>query len=235
MMKRNNLSIYKCLIAVLLLGCWSCYDAPIERSSEKSSSSDKLTAKEARTMFAQYYANHSASRSQNSSASTVALDPGMITPDWDKATLSSNEVNSYVNVPILTEKRHYVKSPHNEARVEVSQKLVAVQDDASRRRNLYILSVIPEGVFAYKQANAYFHHCNGAEIPKRFSGLLIYTKPKGGIPIYMARYVDGTLSREVFLFDKIRPYQENIAIINEMLNGYTYSSVRNRNFSPKTN
>ena len=230
-MMKHNLFIYKCLVVAFLLGCWSCYDDSIESFSEKGFVSDKLTVEEAHAMFVRYYMNCSAARSLDGSTSSVPLDPGMLTPDWEEANLSSNEVNSYVNVPVLTGKRHYVKSPYNETRVEVSQKLVAVQDDASQRKNLYILSVIPEGIFAYKQANAYIHHCNGAEIPKRFSGLLVYTKPEGGIPVYMAHYVNGSLTREVFLFDKTNSLQENIATINEMLSGYSYASVREQNSS----
>ena len=227
-MSRHKSFIYKFFIVVLLFSCWSCYDEPIEVFPEKTPQSGKLTIEEARTMFARYYMAHPVSRSFDSEESAVPLNPGMITPDWAKAAQTSNEVNSYVNVPILAGRKHYVKSPRNEAWVEVPQKLVAVQEDSSQRKNLYIMSIVPEGIFAYKQANAYIYHCNGAEIPKGFSGLIIYTKPTGGIPSYVAHYDKGALTQDVFLFDKANALRENIATINAMLTGYRKKSIRNK-------
>ena len=189
------------------------------------------TVEEANEMFTQYYMNYSASRSIDAEVSSIPLDPGMVTPAWEEAVLTSNEVNSYVNIPIQTAWKHYVKSPYNESWVEAPQKLVAVQDDMSQRRNLYVMTVVPEGIFAYKQANAFIYHCHGAKIPNKFSGLIIYTKPQGGIPIYMAHYNNGSLKQDVFLFDKANTYQENVDKINSMLTGYHEQSVRRKTAS----
>lgn len=221
----------KCLVAAVLLYCWSCYDNPVNHFFDDETQSDKLSVEEAHELFMQYYMNLSASRSVDAESSSIPLDPGIITPAWQEAVPTSNEVNSYVNVPVQTDRKHYVKSPYNEDWVEAPQRLVAVQDDESRRRNLYLMTVVPEGIFAYKQANAVIYHCDGAKIPKNFSGLIIYTKPQGGIPVYMAHYDKGALTQDVFLFDKAHTFQENVAIINSMLKGYHEKSVRNRTAS----
>lgn len=153
-----------------------------------------------------------------------SLGSGIITSSWDKATLSTTRVNSYVNVPIRTTNSYCVKSPYNDTWVDVIQKLVVVQDDGSHRRNIYLLSIIPEEGFAKKSTRTIIGQCHGGNMADDFSGLIIYTKPQGGLPVYAGSYRNGVLLQDVFLFNKTRSFAENLSALNNILENYSFQA-----------
>lgn len=81
----------------------------------------------------------------------------------------------------------------------MSQKLVVVQEDATRRHNIYLLHLIPEGDFATGHKNDISGLCLAGQMPEGFSGLTVYTKPQGGLPVYVGSYREGRLTGRRFL------------------------------------
>lgn len=225
MKKFHQLKVFS-VILLLSVGLWRCYDEPLEEYSPQTRQG-QLTVQEAHSLFMEYASNLTLSRSITPGASRIPLNPGIITPAWEEATLSTTNVNSYVNVPIQTTNAFAVKSPRNDTWVDVIQKLVVVQDDGSHRRNVYLLSIIPEKEFARKSPAEIMRQCDGGNMPDDFSGLIVYTKPQGGIPVYAGSFQDGKLSREIFLFNKTRSFQENLTVLNNILKGYTIRSTTN--------
>lgn len=207
------------LFVTLLLSClWGCSDDPLD-SGEKLRAG-QLTVSEARELYEQY-ASMMSSRSMATGEVVGDLDPGILTVTWENAELSTTRVNSFVSVPIGTTNNSWVLSPSNEDWVGVSQKLVIVQEDATRRRNVYLLSVIPEGDYAAKHKDDLSRIYNAEQMPDDFSGLVVYTKIQGGIPVHVGSYVEGQMVEDVFLFDKNYSPEENLERLNAVLDGYS--------------
>ena len=76
--------------------------------------------------------------------SRTPLNPGTVTPDWDKAITSVGKVNSYVTTPIQTTNLLFAQTPSNSNWTEVYQKLVVAQNDEPLQQSVYILSIIPD-------------------------------------------------------------------------------------------
>lgn len=207
---------------ILMLCCWGCYEDPLEDQGKEDLRPGQLTVEKAYDLFKEYAYNMDlGTRSIGESSSKVNLDPGVITPEWDHATLSTTRVNSFVNVPILVTNKYLVKSPYNEDWINVSQKLVVVQEDVTQRYNIYVLNLIPEGEFATKNGNDISDLCQAGQMPDDFSGLAVYTKMQGGLPVYVGSYRKGELVKDVFLFDNKYSFEENLDRINSLLRGYS--------------
>lgn len=207
---------------ILMLCCWGCYEDPLEDQGKENLRPGQLTVEKAYDLFKEYAYNMDlGTRSIGESSPKVNLDPGVITPEWDHATLSTTRVNSFVNVPILVTNKYLVKSPYNEDWINVSQKLVVVQEDVTQRYNIYVLNLIPEGEFATKNGNDISDLCQAGQMPDDFSGLAVYTKMQGGLPVYVGSYRKGELVKEVFLFDNKYSFEENLDRINSLLRGYS--------------
>ena len=219
-MKRIHVTRKFAVVVLLSLCAWSCYDDPFSEVQGPGARPGQLTVEEAHEMFVDYASRAVLSRSEEDGGASIPLNPGILTPDWERATFSTTSCNSYVNVPVQTTNGFQVRSPYNKDWVEVIQKLVAVQDDGSRRRNLYVLSIIPEGDSETTSPSVLARDCNGGDMPAGFSGLIVYTKPRGGIPVYAGSYREGRLVKEVFLFDKSNTFEENLESLNGMLEGY---------------
>lgn len=223
--KNNKISIINLCITILILCCWGCYEDPLEDQGNERLRPGQLTVEKAYDLFKEYaYNSGVASRSIEVDVQKTNLDPGIVTPSWEGASLSTTRVNSFVNVPIITTNNYQVKSPYNEDWVNVEQKLVVVQEDATQRFSIYLLNLIPEGEFATKHSNGVVGLCQAGRMPEDFSGLVVYTKMQGGLPVYVASYCEGELMKEVFLFDEKFSFEENLDRINSLLCGYSLQS-----------
>lgn len=216
----NRNLLVNAVIFILFFCCWGCQEDPLDNGRKEGLRPGQLTVEEARDLFEKYAANVG-SRGVETDDSRGSLNPGIITPTWEDATLSTTRVNSFVNVPVGTAHNYRVKSPYNEDWVEVSQKLVVVQEDATQRRSVYLLNLIPEGDFAVRHKNGIADLCDAEQLPEDFSGLAVYTKTRGGLPVYVESYWEGQLEENVFLFDKDYTFEENLERINTLLYGYT--------------
>lgn len=181
--------------------------------------SDHLTVEQAYRIYNRYVTKVE-SRGQENVCTPALLHPGQLTNDWECAMTSLLGINSYVSVPSITTQTYIAKSPRNAGWVQVVQKVVVVQDDSTRKNNVYLLNVIPEGKYVDAYPEVLAEMCNGGEMPADFSGRIIYTKLRGGLVLYIGSYQAGKLEKSVFLFDKRYPFQQNIERINEMLDGY---------------
>ncbi len=156
----------------------------------------------------------------------MPLNPGWIENDWKYAATSLAGANSYVSVPSQVSKAYLVKSPHNTGWVRMVQKLVVVQEDSTRRNNVYLLSIIPEGEYVRAYPEVIAEACKGGDMPDDFSGLIVYTRLEGGMVVYAGWYQEGWLKNSVFIFNKHYLFEENIKQLNEMLKGYHMEEVK---------
>ena len=182
MMKNKKLWIYTFLLVML-----GCYDDPVEDLRNDASAEGTLTIEAAHELYREYMSRRPVSRSLDDGGVRSRLDPGMITAHWESATVSNNGVNSYVAVPFHATRAYYAKSVRNEKYVSVLQKVMVVQEDSTLRNDVYVMSLIPEGEFAKKPKYELAVLSEGGTVPKDYSGLLLYTLPDGGLPIYTAR------------------------------------------------
>lgn len=220
--KYSKISVINLCIIILILSCWGCYEDPLKDQNDEPLRSGQLTVEKAYDLFKEYAYNTGVStRSIEAGSQKDNLDPGIVTPAWENAALSATRVNSFVNVPIVTTNHYQVKSPYNKDWVNVAQKLVVVQEDATQRYNIYLLNIIPEGQFAVEHRNGIADLCQGGQRSDDFSGLIVYTKMQGGLPVYVASYNGGELKKEVFLFDERFSFKENLDRINSLLSGYS--------------
>ena len=219
MMKNKKLWIYTFLLVML-----GCYDDPVEDLRNDASAEGTLTIEAAHELYREYMSRRPVSRSLDDGGVRSRLDPGMITAHWESATVSNNGVNSYVAVPFHATRAYYAKSVRNEKYVSVLQKVVVVQEDSTLRNDVYVMSLIPEGEFAKKPKYELAVLSEGGTVPKDYSGLLLYTLPDGGLPIYTARLESGRVVEDVYIFDKSRPVEENFDRLNGMLAGYSLRS-----------
>ena len=214
----------KLWIYTLLLLVFSCYDDPVADLRECDPAEGTLTVEAACELYREYMSRRPVSRSLDEGGRTAPLNPGMITAHWESATVSANGVNSYVAVPFHASRAYYAKSTRNSGYVSVLQKVVVVQEDSSLRNDVYVMSLIPEGEFARKPKYELAVMSEGGTVPKDYTGLLLYTLPDGGLPVYTARLESGRVVEDVYIFDKSRPVEENIALQNEMLADYSLRS-----------
>lgn len=216
----NNKNVFiSSFIAFLIFCCWGCHEDLLEQGKTKIRPG-QLTVEEACNLYREYASGMDA-RSIGNDGEVNNLNPGPITPNWDDAVMSTNQVNSFVNVPVNVTNNYLVKSPYNEDWVPVSQKLVVIQEDATRRRNIYLLNLIPEGEFAVTHKGDISGSCQAEEMPGNFTGLAVYTKLQGGLPVYVSSYREGYLEEAVFLLDEGYTLDENVERINTLLKGYS--------------
>ncbi len=156
----------------------------------------------------------------------LPLNPGWIANDWEYAATSTAGANSYVSVPSQVSKTYLVKSPHNAGWVKMVQKLVVVQEDSTRRNNVYLLSIIPEGIYVQAYPEVIAEACKGGDMPNDFSGLIVYTRLEGGMVVCAEWYRDGRLEESVFVFEKDYSFEENIERLNAILEGYRVDEVK---------
>ena len=214
----------KLWIYTLLLLVFSCYDDPVADLRESGSAEGTLTVEAAHELYREYMSRRPVSRSLDDGGRMALLNPGMITAHWESATVSANGVNSYVAVPFHASRAYYAKSVRNSGYVSVLQKVVVVQEDSSLRNDVYVMSLIPEGEFARKPKYELAVMSEGGTVPKDYTGLLLYTLPDGGLPVYTARLESGRVVEDVYIFDKSHPVEENISLLNGMLADYSLRS-----------
>lgn len=200
------------VISILIVSC--CWGCAMVSPNMEILRPNQLTVEKAYEQYEVYMFHFTPSNKKSD------LNPGSITVDWEKATLSTNSVNSYVNVPLQATYNYKVKSVRNKEWVKVVQKLCVVQEDTTQRYSIYVLNVAPEGNFENKSRDYIIRSCKGGEMPNKFSGLVIYTKLFGGLPVYAARYWEGELIKEVFIFDKNYEFSENLDRLNAVLRDY---------------
>lgn len=223
----------RCLSVLRFLVVWSglcflgCQDDTVDFSvieATDSGTNSALTIEEARVIYEEYTTEHT--RSGVDICRDMPLNPGWIENDWKYAATSLAGANSYVSVPSQVSKAYLVKSPHNTGWVRMVQKLVVVQEDSTRRNNVYLLSIIPEGEYVRAYPEVIAEACKGGDMPDDFSGLIVYTRLEGGMVVYAGWYQEGWLGKEVFIFDKNYSFEENITRLNEVLKGYHVEEVK---------
>lgn len=223
----------RCLSVLRFLVVWSglcflgCQDDTVDFSvieATDSGTNSALTIEEARVIYEEYTTEHT--RSGVDICRDMPLNPGWIENDWKYAATSLAGANSYVSVPSQVSKAYLVKSPHNTGWVRMVQKLVVVQEDGTRRNNVYLLSIIPEGEYVRAYPEVIAEACKGGDMPDDFSGLIVYTRLEGGMVVYAGWYQEGWLGKEVFIFDKNYSFEENITRLNEVLKGYHVEEVK---------
>ncbi len=233
LVKKCTFMSKRCLSVLRFLVVWSglcfsgCQDDTVDFSvieATDSGTNSALTIEEARVIYEEYTTEHT--RSGVDICRDMPLNPGWIENDWKYAATSLAGANSYVSVPSQVSKAYLVKSPHNTGWVRMVQKLVVVQEDSTRRNNVYLLSIIPEGEYVRAYPEVIAEACKGGDMPDDFSGLIVYTRLEGGMVVYAGWYQEGWLGKEVFIFDKNYSFEENITRLNEVLKGYHVEEVK---------
>lgn len=233
LVKKCTIMSKRCLSVLRFLVVWSglcflgCQDDTVDFSvieATDSGTNSALTIEEARVIYEEYTTEHT--RSGVDICRDMPLNPGWIENDWKYAATSLAGANSYVSVPSQVSKAYLVKSPHNTGWVRMVQKLVVVQEDGTRRNNVYLLSIIPEGEYVRAYPEVIAEACKGGDMPDDFSGLIVYTRLEGGMVVYAGWYQEGWLGKEVFIFDKNYSFEENITRLNEVLKGYHVEEVK---------
>lgn len=233
LVKKCTIMSKRCLSVLRFLVVWSglcflgCQDDTVDFSvieATDSGTNSALTIEEARVIYEEYTTEYT--RSGVDICRDMPLNPGWIENDWKYAATSLAGANSYVSVPSQVSKAYLVKSPHNTGWVRMVQKLVVVQEDGTRRNNVYLLSIIPEGEYVRAYPEVIAEACKGGDMPDDFSGLIVYTRLEGGMVVYAGWYQEGWLGKEVFIFDKNYSFEENITRLNEVLKGYHVEEVK---------
>lgn len=233
LVKKCTIMSKRCLSVLRFLVVWSglcflgCQDDTVDFSvieATDSGTNSALTIEEARVIYEEYTTEHT--RSGVDICRDMPLNPGWIENDWKYAATSLAGANSYVSVPSQVSKAYLVKSPHNTGWVRMVQKLVVVQEDSTRRNNVYLLSIIPEGEYVRAYPEVIAEACKGGDMPDDFSGLIVYTRLEGGMVVYAGWYQEGWLKNSVFIFNKHYLFEENIKQLNEMLKGYHVEEVK---------
>ncbi len=183
-----------------------------------------LTIKEAQIIYEKYMTKHA--QNETDIYRDLPLNPGRIENDWEHAATSFSGANSYVSVPSHISKVQRAKSPHNAEWVRIVQKPVIVQEDKTRRHDVYLLSIIPEGKYTKTCPEVIAEVCKGGNMPDDFSGLIVYTRLEGGMVLYAGWYQEGLLKNDVFVFDKNYSFEENLNRLNEILKGYHTEEVK---------
>lgn len=183
-----------------------------------------LTVEEARAIYEAYTTGYGCD--WVNACRDLPLNPGWMANDWECAATSTAGANSYVSVPSQVSKTYLVKSPHNAGWVKMVQKLVVVQEDSTRRNNVYLLSIIPEGIYVQAYPEVIAEACKGGDMPNDFSGLIVYTRLEGGMVVCAEWYRDGRLEESVFVFEKDYSFEENIERLNAILEGYRVDEVK---------
>ncbi len=215
------------LVLLSGLNFWSCQNEitdPWATEGTKLGAQHALTIEEARVIYEEYTAVHT--RGGEDICRDLPLNPGWIANDWEYAATSTAGANSYVSVPSQVSKTYLVKSPHNAGWVRMVQKLVVVQEDSTRRNNVYLLSIIPEGIYVQAYPEVIAEACKGGDMPNDFSGLIVYTRLEGGMVVCAEWYRDGRLEESVFVFEKDYSFEENIERLNAILKGYRVDEVK---------
>lgn len=226
-MNKRCLSVLRFLVVLSGLCFLGCQDDTVDFGvveATDSGTNSALTIEEARVIYEEYTAEHT--RSGVDICRDMPLNPGWIENDWKYAATSLAGANSYVSVPSQVSKTYLAKSPHNTGWVRMVQKLVVVQEDSTRRNNVYLLSIIPEGEYVRAYPEVIAEACKGGDMPDDFSGLIVYTRLEGGMVVYAGWYQEGWLGEEVFVFDKNYSFEENITRLNEVLKGYYVEEVK---------
>ncbi len=226
-MNKRYLYLLGFLVLLSGLNFWSCQNEitdPWATEGTKLGAQHALTIEEARVIYEEYTAVHT--RGGEDICRDLPLNPGWIANDWEYAATSTAGANSYVSVPSQVSKTYLVKSPHNAGWVKMVQKLVVVQEDSTRRNNVYLLSIIPEGIYVQAYPEVIAEACKGGDMPNDFSGLIVYTRLEGGMVVCAEWYRDGRLEESVFVFEKDYSFEENIERLNAILEGYRVDEVK---------
>ncbi len=226
-MNKRYLYLLGFLVLLSGLNFWSCQNEitdPWATEGTKLGAQHALTIEEARVIYEEYTAVHT--RGGEDICRDLPLNPGWIANDWEYAATSTAGANSYVSVPSQVSKTYLVKSPHNAGWVRMVQKLVVVQEDSTRRNNVYLLSIIPEGIYVQAYPEVIAEACKGGDMPNDFSGLIVYTRLEGGMVVCAEWYRDGRLEESVFVFEKDYSFEENIERLNAILKGYRVDEVK---------
>lgn len=226
-MNKRYLYLLGFLVLLSGLNFWSCQNEitdPWAAEGTKLGAQHALTIEEARVIYEEYTAVHT--RGGEDICRDLPLNPGWIANDWEYAATSTAGANSYVSVPSQVSKTYLVKSPHNAGWVKMVQKLVVVQEDSTRRNNVYLLSIIPEGIYVQAYPEVIAEACKGGDMPNDFSGLIVYTRLEGGMVVCAEWYRDGRLEESVFVFEKDYSFEENIERLNTILEGYRVDEVK---------
>lgn len=226
-MNKRYLYLLGFLVLLSGLNFWSCQNEitdPWAAEGTKLGAQHALTIEEARVIYEEYTAVHT--RGGEDICRDLPLNPGWIANDWEYAATSTAGANSYVSVPSQVSKTYLVKSPHNAGWVKMVQKLVVVQEDSTRRNNVYLLSIIPEGIYVQAYPEVIAEACKGGDMPNDFSGLIVYTRLEGGMVVCAEWYRDGRLEESVFVFEKDYSFEENIERLNAILEGYRVDEVK---------
>ncbi len=182
-----------------------------------------LTVEEARAIYEAYTTGYGCD--WVNACRDLPLNPGWMANDWECAATSTAGANSYVSVPSQVSKNYVAKSPRNAEWVKVVQKLVVVQEDSTRRNNVYLLSIIPEGKYAMAYPEVIAEVCKGGDMPDDFSGLIVYTRLEGGMVVCAEWYQEGYLQENVFVFNANYSFEKNLEQLNAILNGYRVEEV----------
>lgn len=208
------------------LGFFSCSDDFLSDTGNidpYQHQGNKFTVSEAKQLF-ESYATTLPTRS-GALKRQGKLDPGLVSPQWEKAMESQDNRQGSVDIPIQTSFRYQVKrseAAHKGRQaytVSVYQKLVVVKEWETSQQGIYIQTIIPDKMYAKKHKKSLETLFLNSSDRKDFSGMLVYTDLRGGIPIRISRYESGKLTDGIYLFNKQHDFQTTLNKINSMLSG----------------
>ena len=223
----RKVNLIKAIVAMLCCSCyfWSCGEDDLKDEQNAQLRPGQLTVEDAQALFKNCAVEMSASRSDLPSMCLSTFDPGIVTPNWDNAELSLSGDYSFVNVPIQTTVLYVAHSLSDKKEVDVMQKLVAVQNDATHQTGIYIMNIIPEGQFVDWSTEAVEEQCNAGNLPADFSGIILFTQLQGGSPVYAASYENGQIIDSESLNDAEMNSEIDSRKTLRLLQGYMVSGL----------
>lgn len=215
-MKKIILFAFMAILLILgVLSCTSDPSASIQLAAGViSSGSDPITVTEARHSF-----ENCGPLTRSIEEESAILSLGNFTPDWSQARISIAGPISSTDVPVHGEfcyYRYFTDEYDRPTFTPIYHKLVVVKMEPSGAISNYLRFYIPDPEHARTHLPEDYDELLNSLPKGDFTGLSIYTSLEG-MPVCAARYADGILQEDVFLYDAAHTFEENETALRKML------------------
>lgn len=224
---RNMYCYWKIFPFIFFLFLYSCQKEEYIESPPPEEPDVALSVSEARDYF-ETCIGQSVQTRANEEKKIRGMTPGDFIPSWDKVTYSDNIHAGGVSVPISTQYRYRVSSCnfiggqsviHS---VEAFQQLLVLKNKNSERMGMYIVTLIPDYDYSVTNKKNLSSKFVPLEENSDFSGIVLYNRINGEIPVEIAVYEKGNKVDGVSLLDDISNFALRFDKMKSLLDGFSF-------------
>lgn len=207
------------VVYILCLFLCACSKEYIDIPGEKVQVDKDVffTVEEAQSFFENTRSKQHQSRSLENTEHYNWLQPGVFNLQWNEAIIAESRRLGSANVPMLAAYKYKAKLKKDSCFAEVFQKLLVVKSKRTGKNNIYVLSLIPDNILYSQHDSTVCDKFINSGNKGEFSGMAIYTKINGNIPVTIAVFDKGKRVNKASLLDSTQSLCHRVLQIKQLL------------------